>query len=99
MTNQFVFGNSRWACLEDLNESALLQYPNGTLYSRFGQPGLFGQLSQAQCNTFFFLAIECCPKDNVNQESRGSVIVTSQIGQKHVNDVFVNRDMQHCTIA
>jgi hypothetical protein len=27
------------------------------------------------------------------------VIVTSQIGQKHVNDVFVNRDMQHCTIA
>jgi hypothetical protein len=27
------------------------------------------------------------------------VIVTSQVGQKHVDDIFVNRDMLHRTIA
>ena len=99
MTNQFVFGYGRWPGLEDFYEAAPLQHPNGVLHCRFRQAGRFGQFLQAPSNTFLLLAIECGPEDDIDQEGGWSVIVTRQIGQKHVNDVFVNRDVLHRTIA
>ena len=99
VTNQLVIGHGRRAGLEDLYQTASFQVPNSTLYRRFGQTRRVGQVLQAQGDPLLLRAIECGPQDDVNQKSCRDVIVTNKIGQKHVNDVLVNRDMLHNTIA
>lgn len=97
--NQFVFGHGGRVGSEDPYQAALLQQPNSTLHSRLGQACPCRQVLQAQRDTFLLRTIECGPENDVNQKSGRSVIVTGQVGQKHVNDVFVNRNMLHRTIA
>ena len=84
---------------EDLYQAASLQQSNRTLHSRLGQACPLRQVLQAQRDTSLLRTIECGPENDVNQKSIRSVIVTGQVGQKYVHDVFVNRDMLHGTIA
>ena len=99
MTNQFVFRHGGRVCLEDLYEPASFQHTNCTLHCRFRKPGPFGKLLQAQCNAFLLFAKERRPQDEIHQKSGGSTIVTGQIRQEYVNDVFVNSNMLHSTIV
>ena len=97
--NKFVFGHGSRVASEDLYQPASLQQSNRTLHSRLGQACPFRQVLQAQRDTFLLRTIECGPENDVNQKSSRSVIVTGQVGQKHVHDVFIDRNMLHCTIA
>ena len=93
VTNQFVFGHCGRLGSEDLYQPAPLQQSNSTLHCRLGQARPFRQVLQAQRDTFLLRAIERSPENDVNQKTSRGVIVTGQVGQKHVNDVFVNRNM------
>lgn len=97
--NQFVFGHGGRVGSEDLYQPASLQQSNSTLHSRLGQARPFRQVLQAQRDAFLLRAIERSPENDVNQKTCRGVIVAGQVGQKHVNDVFVNRNMLHSTIV
>ena len=91
MPDQFVFRHGRGAGLEDPYQATSLQQPNSILHCGFGKACPFRELLQTQCNPFLFLAIQRSPKDNVKQKRCRRAIVTGQIRQKHIDNVFVNR--------
>src|SRR4051794_33297598 len=78
------------------DQLAAVQGPEGPLHGAPGEAGLLGDLVMAEARLFRPFARHASPKEEIHDEGGGTVVMSDEVAEEHVNDVAIEVEDSHC---